>query len=243
MQLHFILKNGKHRGKKLPIRTSPFIIGRSREGHLRLGGDRVSRRHCVIHQYSDRAVIADLGSRNGTIVNRTKLAKGEDRMLWHGDDVTIGDWQLIVSLMDDAGISPIVAPPSRGNELLNELDEFSSALEAGHTTWHQLGSLDPSEGFGGDSTGEKTDQSLEDSAAGPDTTIGMSQKKTEVEKSPPASDSKATSDSKSESESKSDSDSEETKTGHMRIPEHLRPSGPADSQDAADQALKRLFGG
>ncbi|MCK4485718.1 MAG: FHA domain-containing protein, partial [Desulfobacterales bacterium] len=59
---------------RLPIRSSPFFIGRAAKNHLCLSEDRaVSRLHCAILVTTQGMVIEDLQSSNGTYVNGRRV--------------------------------------------------------------------------------------------------------------------------------------------------------------------------
>jgi len=75
-------------------------IGRAPTNQLRLGGDLVSRRHCVIRKVGNQSVIEDL-SANGTFVNNEPVKKCA---LAHFDHLTIGDSDFIF-LLDESEIS------------------------------------------------------------------------------------------------------------------------------------------
>ncbi|MCP5421061.1 MAG: EAL domain-containing protein [Gammaproteobacteria bacterium] len=52
----------------------PFIIGRQEDCHLRLALSEVSRRHAEIYPDHDQLWVRDVGSVNGTFVNRQRIA-------------------------------------------------------------------------------------------------------------------------------------------------------------------------
>jgi pSer/pThr/pTyr-binding forkhead associated (FHA) protein len=52
----------------------------------------VSRNHAVIVRAADRTALRDLGSLNGTYVNRRRIE--EDEVLADGDEVQIGKFRL-----------------------------------------------------------------------------------------------------------------------------------------------------
>lgn len=59
---------------RLPIRNSPFLIGRAAKNHLCLSEDKaVSRLHCSIQVTAQGMVIQDLKSSNGTYVNGRRV--------------------------------------------------------------------------------------------------------------------------------------------------------------------------
>lgn len=64
----------RHSSTRLPIRNSPFSIGRAAKNHLCLSEDKaVSRLHCSILVSAQGMVIQDLQSSNGTYVNGRRV--------------------------------------------------------------------------------------------------------------------------------------------------------------------------
>ncbi len=70
-----------------PITT----IGRAAANRLSIDSDKVSRHHAVIQRSGERYVLTDMGSRNGTYVNREKVSS---RVLRDGDAITVGDCEI-----------------------------------------------------------------------------------------------------------------------------------------------------
>lgn len=83
-----VLNPGSAHGMAIPVRQSPFLIGRQPECQLRPNNRKVSGRHCAIHLRDGQALVCDLGSTNGTYVN-DELITGE-RPLRPGDRLRIG---------------------------------------------------------------------------------------------------------------------------------------------------------
>ncbi len=81
-------------------------VGRLTTADLRLDDARVSSEHAVIHHNGSRWEIRDLGSTNGTWVNRQRLPKGERALLGSGALLTFGGRDLTFELVD---ASPPVA--------------------------------------------------------------------------------------------------------------------------------------
>ena len=50
----------------------------------------VSRRHAIIRREEDRYLLEDLGSTNGTVLNKAKVAAGEPMILADGDVIHFG---------------------------------------------------------------------------------------------------------------------------------------------------------
>lgn len=67
------------------------LIGRSPECHVFLDDVTVSRRHAELVREGDRFVIRDLGSLNGTFVNRRRI---ESAALEDDDEVQIGKYRM-----------------------------------------------------------------------------------------------------------------------------------------------------
>ncbi|HLQ44491.1 MAG TPA: FHA domain-containing protein, partial [Planctomycetaceae bacterium] len=75
------------------------LIGRGEDCDLRLRDPSVSRHQCQIRLETDRAMLSDLTSRWGTLVNGRMLRSGE---LKSGDRITLGDTEIVVVLTRSA---------------------------------------------------------------------------------------------------------------------------------------------
>ena len=102
MQLRLKVIKGKPNGHCLLFPKGEFIFGRGPECDLRPNSDLVSRQHCLLQITDEFALIRDLASRNGTLVNG-ELVLGE-RQLLHGDTLQLGPLVLEV-LLDGAPIA------------------------------------------------------------------------------------------------------------------------------------------
>jgi pSer/pThr/pTyr-binding forkhead associated (FHA) protein len=67
------------------------LVGRSPECDIFLDDVTVSRRHAEIHRDGDTFTIRDLGSLNGTYVNRKRI---ESAVLQNDDEVQVGKYRL-----------------------------------------------------------------------------------------------------------------------------------------------------
>jgi len=90
----FRLKQGTH---ELELPPGDFFIGRSPECQLTLDDPLVSRRHAVIHVVGTQAILEDLGSRNGVLVNGERQRGSTP--LRAGDRVVIGSQELTLVLV------------------------------------------------------------------------------------------------------------------------------------------------
>jgi pSer/pThr/pTyr-binding forkhead associated (FHA) protein/biotin carboxyl carrier protein len=84
---------GSFAGTECALGAGTVVIGRSSDCELSLkGAQGVSRRHCKVQYLSDRFVVVDLESRNGTIVNGQSV---ERKVLEPGDRIEVGDEHII----------------------------------------------------------------------------------------------------------------------------------------------------
>lgn len=80
--------------REVPLEQRAFSLGRSTDCHFRLPESAVSRHHAEIRVGEDEVTIKDLGSSNGTWVNRQKLTSQVE--LAAGDLVAIGSTVMVV---------------------------------------------------------------------------------------------------------------------------------------------------
>ena len=110
----------KYKIRGLRVFPGEYVIGRSRNCHIVIDDDLVSRRHaCLTLDEPLRLVIRDLGSRNGVFVNGKRIAD-EPRGLVDGDIFTIGSDELHVFVEKTAELD-LISP-------LDSLDDSSHIL-------------------------------------------------------------------------------------------------------------------
>lgn len=78
--------------REIPLAKDSFSIGRTPENDLEVKDSLISRKHTSIVRKGDRFLIYDLGSSNGTFVNREKI---EMKVLENGDLIRIGDTEIV----------------------------------------------------------------------------------------------------------------------------------------------------
>jgi pSer/pThr/pTyr-binding forkhead associated (FHA) protein len=71
--------------------TDPVNIGRHPDSEIVLDDITVSRRHVQITQSADGYVASDMGSLNGTYVNRSRI---ESAVLGNGDELQVGKFKI-----------------------------------------------------------------------------------------------------------------------------------------------------
>ncbi|MCC6227781.1 MAG: FHA domain-containing protein [Phycisphaerales bacterium] len=87
--------------REVPLKKSTLIVGRQDTCHIRIPSDSVSRQHCELRVEDNGVTVRDLGSSNGTFVNKRRVNQTE---LAAGDVLSIGSFTFVVKIGD--------APPS-----------------------------------------------------------------------------------------------------------------------------------
>jgi pSer/pThr/pTyr-binding forkhead associated (FHA) protein len=87
-----VVSRGAQTGTGIALHTAVITIGRHADNHIVLGDPTVSARHAQIRADGDRHLIVDVGSLNGTYVNRKTVDQTE---LHDGDEIWIGRHRLV----------------------------------------------------------------------------------------------------------------------------------------------------
>lgn len=95
VDLTLILVTPEGRQQEVPVRKPRQIVGRNTDCAIRIPVSSVSRQHCEITLDDRKAVIKDLGSSNGTYVNRAMVA---EHTLASGDHICIGPAVFVVRI-------------------------------------------------------------------------------------------------------------------------------------------------
>lgn len=93
----------RYQGSDLELPPGAFVIGRSSTCNLSLDDALVSRRHATITNKADGVWVEDLGSRNGVVVNGTRIP-GPTKLA-HLDRVTVGSHDMVLVEVSDRGES------------------------------------------------------------------------------------------------------------------------------------------
>jgi len=102
----------------IPITSGSFVIGRRRGLDLTLASPTVSGRHAEILFVGENLFIHDLGSRNGTFVNRVRVE--QPTPLGAGDHIELADVEFRLDFRPS-----LIAPPAANERYEETVAEFS----------------------------------------------------------------------------------------------------------------------
>lgn len=85
-----------HEGRRLVVSSSGVTIGRSRGCDIVVDDPNVSRRHAEVRPRGGSWIVTDLGSTNGTLLNRRTLTGAE--VLSPGDEIEVGTSLIVFEL-------------------------------------------------------------------------------------------------------------------------------------------------
>jgi pSer/pThr/pTyr-binding forkhead associated (FHA) protein len=106
MTIKLRIVQGRPAGKSMLFPRGEYVFGRGTECHIRPNSDWVSRQHCLLRITAEGAFLRDLGSRNGTLINGTRLV--DECQLEHGDQVQVGP--LVFEVVLEESVSESATP-------------------------------------------------------------------------------------------------------------------------------------
>lgn len=95
MGVSLVLVKSDGTQQEVPIRHATEVIGRHGDCKIRIPDASVSRQHCEISVKDGRVLLRDLGSSNGTFVNRRRVSQTE---LAPADLLNIGKFVFVVRI-------------------------------------------------------------------------------------------------------------------------------------------------
>jgi pSer/pThr/pTyr-binding forkhead associated (FHA) protein len=87
-----VVLRGPNAGSRFLLDTDSVTAGRHPDSDIFLDDVTVSRRHAEFRRSNDGFVVADVGSLNGTYVNRDRI---DEVLLSNGDEVQVGKYRLV----------------------------------------------------------------------------------------------------------------------------------------------------
>jgi EAL domain-containing protein (putative c-di-GMP-specific phosphodiesterase class I) len=121
--------------RRVNIRTLPFRVGRRQGLELVLPAESVSKLHAEIYARGQGLWLRDLGSRNGSFVNRALV---EDAALGEGDIVHFADFEFRVGRSDLTELAADSAPESRPTTAVLSRPELPHRFEKGTRELREL---------------------------------------------------------------------------------------------------------
>jgi pSer/pThr/pTyr-binding forkhead associated (FHA) protein len=121
-----VLSEGKVKGKEIPVRAFPFLIGRDPQCQLRPASALVSKRHCAILLRENKVFVHDFQSTNGTFVNDRQIMG--DIEIRNEDHVTVGPMKFAVRIEALPPVTKPTPPPISKTILESPNDDEAAAL-------------------------------------------------------------------------------------------------------------------
>jgi pSer/pThr/pTyr-binding forkhead associated (FHA) protein len=97
-QACLIVRRGPAAGTKFTLDSDTVTVGRHPQSDIFLNDITVSRRHAELRREGSGYIVADLGSLNGSYVNRARV---DSSPLRSGDELQIGKFRLLFLAKDD----------------------------------------------------------------------------------------------------------------------------------------------
>ena len=106
-----LVMRGPNAGSRFRLDGDLTTAGRHPDSDIFLDDVTVSRRHAEFYRHGPRFTVRDVGSLNGTYVNRERIEEAE---LAGGDEVQIGKFRLLFLTSQDLGPAPSADRRGRG---------------------------------------------------------------------------------------------------------------------------------
>jgi pSer/pThr/pTyr-binding forkhead associated (FHA) protein len=91
--LILVMPDGKQ--SEVPLKRPVQVIGRQTDCQIRIATGEISRHHCEISVRDGKVSVRDLGSSNGTFVNRRRVTHTD---LQAGDLIAVGEMVFVVKM-------------------------------------------------------------------------------------------------------------------------------------------------
>lgn len=102
MYVELQVDNRRSNIKRLIIRDRA-VIGRQSHCDIRVVSNEISREHCQIEVRPEGAMLIDMGSTNGTFLNRKRVESKLAILLQEGDQILVGPAGFTVHLIESTG--------------------------------------------------------------------------------------------------------------------------------------------
>lgn len=112
-----IVLEGLTPGHEFELVGQKWVLGRSPECDVVLDAAAVSRRHVILSEERDQFSVQDLGSRNGTFINGTRVA--DRAAIHHGDQMLICD--ILFEFRNESSVDRLAGDKPGGSSLIAPL--------------------------------------------------------------------------------------------------------------------------
>ena len=112
-----IVLEGLTPGHEFELVGQKWVLGRSPECDVVLDAAAVSRRHVILSEQGDQFSVQDLGSRNGTFINGTRVA--DRAAIHHGDQMLICD--ILFEFRNESSVRRLAGTDPEGSSLIAPL--------------------------------------------------------------------------------------------------------------------------
>jgi predicted component of type VI protein secretion system len=113
MEVRLVVRTGPLKNKEIVLPAGETVVGRRKGCQIRVADARVSRQHCKFVFDGRQAVVEDLESANGTLVNGQRVQRA---VLKRGDVVQIGGLEFGVAGGAEVADAEVVVLPRPGGE-------------------------------------------------------------------------------------------------------------------------------
>ena len=129
MSATLIETTGERKGRVYLLEEAPLVIGRSTEADIVIPNALVSRKHARVSWDGQRYVVEDLGTRNGTLVNREQITA--PRPLTDGDEIVLPGLVVVFRSTEETMIIGGTPPPRATTLtfLFADLRDYSAFVE------------------------------------------------------------------------------------------------------------------
>ncbi len=111
MNATLVLVNSDGSQREVPVKRGRLVIGREKKCDVRIPVPDVSREHAEVRVENEQILVRDMGSSNGTYVNRNRVQQTE---LKAGDLVAIGPAVFVVRVDGEPGEIDAAAMAKQG---------------------------------------------------------------------------------------------------------------------------------
>jgi len=120
---------GERKGQLYILEEAPLVIGRSTEADIVVPNALVSRKHARVSWDGQRYVVEDLGTRNGTLVNREQISA--PRPLADGDEIILPGLVIVFRSSDETMMLGAKPAPrlTTLTFLFSDLRDYSAFVE------------------------------------------------------------------------------------------------------------------